>query len=488
MTSVHSRGQRSGGFVLPRWALAGGLLALFVLLILASGRYLPSAHALCQAEDGPHVITDEQEYMPGAVAQIDGCGFESYDGLDLTIRVIEPDGYTYLDTVHITAGGFTYNYTVPNKQGLYKVEIADGSTVVALTSFFDAHHVDPTSLTFVTVQGSSPPSQMFQFIGPKTCSDGTVTDNQTWISTSPAGAYSASLYTTKGTTRVLNVTVSISSASLAVGTYTGTATVDATGSDCDPAKSVSITLRVIQPNPTLPQSCGMDIVLVIDSSGSIDSTELSQMKTALNSYVSAFLPGTPTEIAVVEFDTSATVTQGFTSSASTLNTAINAAVSGGNTNWDDAIYKARSLFPNRVNPDLMVFASDGNPNRRGGHTALGHSATITSVTESVAMDWAIEEANAAKSAGIRVVGLGIGSDLNVLNMEAISGTNVSPPSAIDSSVDVITTKFSTLAGDLASLANNQCGTATPTKTNTPPKSTARPSAAARCSGAPGCAR
>ena len=81
-------------------------------------------------------------------------------------------------------------------------------------------------------------------------------------------------------------------------------------------------------NPVIQLSCGTDMVLVIDSSGSIDGTELQQMKDAYEDFVDAFLPFTPTQIAIVDFDTDATVVQGFTTNVANLNTAINGVLSG----------------------------------------------------------------------------------------------------------------------------------------------------------------
>src|SRR3989338_9183461 len=176
-----------------------------------------------------------------------------------------------------------------------------------------------------------------------------------------------------------------------------------------------------------------DMALVIDSSGSINSTELATMKTAFNGFIDTFLPATPTEMAVVEFDSTASVTQGFTDDATLLHTAINAAVSGGSTNWDDALFDARGLFPNRADkPDVIVFASDGNPTASDG--PLSH------------LEDAIVEANAAKTDGIHIIALGIGSELDVDSLFALS----TPDS-------VITSAFATLAADLAELAEELCG-------------------------------
>ena len=201
-------------------------------------------------------------------------------------------------------------------------------------------------------------------------------------------------------------------------------------------------------------------MLVIDSSGSINATELAQMKTAMKAFVSAFLPETPTEIAIVEFDTNSAITHAFSTNETSLNNQIDAAVAGGNTNWDDALFDARSLLPNRPSkPDLIVFASDGNPNVRAGHTdvGLGHAGAAVSVTEADAMDWATDESDEAKTDGARILGIGIGSDLDAATMSAITGNVKSPPAPIDENVDLITTGFGTLATDLSTLAAALCG-------------------------------
>jgi hypothetical protein len=236
--------------------------------------------------------------------------------------------------------------------------------------------------------------------------------------------------------------------------------------------AVKVSYTPVEPNPALAESCGVDMVLVMDSSSSINAAELGQMKAAFKAFVGAFLPSTPTQIALVEFDNSATVRHVFTGVAgdddgpgdTDLYARIDQSASGGRTNWDDALFDARSLFPNRPDhPDLIVFASDGNPNNRGAHTALGHSAAVSAVAENAAMEWAIQEANAAKQAGVRFVTLGIGGGsgeleaLDVPNLVAISGLNVSPPAGIGVSTDVMLTDFNGLAGALANLALSMCG-------------------------------
>jgi hypothetical protein len=213
----------------------------------------------------------------------------------------------------------------------------------------------------------------------------------------------------------------------------------------------------IVPNPTLSSSCGVDMVIVIDRSESIDNTEFAQIKTAVNGFVDAFLPGTPTEIAVVRFDTDASVIQGFSGNAATVKGSINALPSSASTsgtqytNWAHGLNTARDLFPNRGKPQLIVFASDGNPTARFGYDAFG-PVQIDTNNEAAMLDAAIGEANAAKLAGTRIITLGIGAGsggtqaLDVPNLEAISSPDAT-----------ITTNFSTLASALAELADDLCG-------------------------------
>jgi len=194
-------------------------------------------------------------------------------------------------------------------------------------------------------------------------------------------------------------------------------------------------------NPTLPSSCGIDMVLIIDSSGSISNSELTQMKDAFKAFVDAFLPYTPTQIAVVDFDSLGHLVQDYTSNVNDIKTAIDSAISGGNTNWEDGLKEAHDEFNNRADkPDLYVFASDGNPNTIG-------DTSPSSVTESVAVAAAVAKANIIKLAGVRIITLGI----------AIGTGGAANLKAISSDDAYYDTDFSTLAQTLAALADDLCG-------------------------------
>lgn len=184
-------------------------------------------------------------------------------------------------------------------------------------------------------------------------------------------------------------------------------------------------------------SCGADVVMVVDSSGSVDETELGLMGDAFKGFIDAFLPDTPTEMAIVDFDRIGRVKQGFTTDPAKLNATLDGLKSGGRTNWQDALFKARNLFPHRDAPDLIVFASDGRPNKLTGIPESDRKAALAA---------AVVEADAAKAAGARIVAIGIGNKLRVDKLEAIAS----------SSDDVHTTQFDTLAATLAELAGELC--------------------------------
>lgn len=242
---------------------------------------------------------------------------------------------------------------------------------------------------------------------------------------------------------------------------------DILGDDCDDTNpDLNETCDANVPNPTLDSSCGTDMVLVIDSSSSMYGTPLEQEKDAFKDFVDAFLPQTPTQIAIVEFNTTATLIQGFTSDATVLKDAIDSVTTTSNsgndikfTNWHDALVDAHLEFANGRDtaPDLLVFSSDGNPNH--WDDASGD------YDKDEALSQAVSEANSIKTDGIRIIALGIMADdttpaeatVFTDNLVSISGPVVAPPATVDRDADVILTDFDSLAGDLADYADELCG-------------------------------
>jgi cysteine-rich repeat protein len=196
-------------------------------------------------------------------------------------------------------------------------------------------------------------------------------------------------------------------------------------------------------NPSLGGACGLDVALVLDNSASIESTGLTQMKNAFNGFVSA-LSVTPTQFSVTNFNTTATVLQAFSNSTSVIAAAINSvSLSSGYTNWQDGLVKAQSTFDPRVaNPNLIILASDGQPNRYS-NPAQGSGTGV----DSNALASAITQANTIKASGTRIITLGIGSSVNATNMIAISSAD-----AYYTAVN-----FSDLQTALQQIATDLCG-------------------------------
>ncbi len=197
-------------------------------------------------------------------------------------------------------------------------------------------------------------------------------------------------------------------------------------------------------NPVLGDSCGIDMVLVMDTSTSVTGSgmtgDLGQMKKSFDSFVDSLLPSTPAKIAIVSFDDSAVLQHPFDSDPTLIKKAINGVDGDGYTNWESAIAKAHSQFSNDGKPHLIVFTSDGNPTvSSAGPSNLNQPNNHLKPAE--------VQAASAWSDGIRIITLGIGADINIANLQAISSADAS----------FTTTNFTTLGDDLQGIVTNLCG-------------------------------
>ncbi len=214
----------------------------------------------------------------------------------------------------------------------------------------------------------------------------------------------------------------------------------------------ALTLRPLQVattgNPAWPNKCGLKIGLLIDRSESISASEGTTMKNAAKGFVDA-LTGTPSQFAVASFGDTATQNLGFTSvtaagDATTVKNSIGALAIGGTglaTNWDAAF---QSQIGNGA--DVVVILTDGNPTRRGVN---GEGGNGSSDPLGYNLDAGITSSNSVKAGGARVVAVGIGNDLDVSNLQAISGPTIND--------DYFTSSFDTLNTKLAELAKKICG-------------------------------
>ena len=183
-------------------------------------------------------------------------------------------------------------------------------------------------------------------------------------------------------------------------------------------------------NPDLAATCGLDLSLVVDRSGSI-STNNTKVQQAAQSFVGA-LVGTGSAVQVVSFSDRATAEPGGGTQLSDLVLSDPASLtiptfpSNGSTNWDDALEMVRRS-PKGMAP-LVVVITDGDPTRHLEAQPDGHGGTLAgngSFPSSGDEAAAITEANLIRQAGTHLFVVGVGSALSNAaskgRVQAISG-------------------------------------------------------------------
>lgn len=136
--------------------------------------------------------------------------------------------------------------------------------------------------------------------------------------------------------------------------------------DCDGTLKVTLALSAspdISSNPT-------DIVLILDRSGSMSGSPLTNLKAGAKKFVDIIEEatdgvldgeiGSGSKIGIVSFAETATKNTQLITSVSDLKTAIDSLSAGGSTNHADAFTKAIELFdPASTNQKVMVMFTDG---------------------------------------------------------------------------------------------------------------------------------
>jgi uncharacterized protein YegL len=156
-----------------------------------------------------------------------------------------------------------------------------------------------------------------------------------------------------------------------------------------------------------PPGCDkkLDLMLVLDRSGSIDAGELVSLKTAAKAFVDSLAPSADkAHVGMSSFATTASLNQHLTDDGALVKAAIDALVAGGFTNLSGGIDLAKTELdnpgdghdrPDLDSPDIMVIVTDGAPNRPGGAAAGEAAATAF--------------AAAARAAGIEIFAVGVGT-------------------------------------------------------------------------------
>ncbi|MGH9118661.1 MAG: DUF7507 domain-containing protein [Acidimicrobiales bacterium] len=130
------------------------------------------------------------------------------------------------------------------------------------------------------------------------------------------------------------------------------------------------------PNPDLPLGCGIDILVILDESGSIGSAGATDdVKEAFRAFTRA-LRNTGSRMAVAEFSTVARLPlvppfrdQYVTVTNTTISQVFDPYINGfdpdGLTHWEDGFRVGRYFLPppDPLRPHLTVFITDGDPNK-----------------------------------------------------------------------------------------------------------------------------
>lgn len=224
-------------------------------------------------------------------------------------------------------------------------------------------------------------------------------------------------------------------------------------------------------NPPLRAECGLKVALVLDESASIASPGggLGNQTAAVQSAADAFvtsLENTGSPVALTAFSINARngvvpyteVTEqtiaGFTDwihNTNVNNTGYNpSAANRSGTNWEEGLVHAQEVAGGP--PDLMVFVTDGNPNRYIGSTTTN---------ETTALSRAVAAADRIKSAGTRIFAIGVGTaagtPAHAANIRSISGTTEFTGGNFATADYALVENFEDLKSEMTGIVASLCG-------------------------------
>ena len=182
-------------------------------------------------------------------------------------------------------------------------------------------------------------------------------------------------------------------------------------------------LRVTAPGPNrdLPPRCGIDVILVLDESGSIGANA-ENVRRASRAFLNA-LSGTGSKVSIVDFSTRADRPVGYTVVTGQVNENGTGAtgtigtifepylktgyVPNGWTNWEDAFREVKVANDGATRADLVVFMTDGDPTAH--NTGSGDVVTGLVEGEVEALRRAASEADLVKGQKSHVLAMGVGA-------------------------------------------------------------------------------
>ena len=185
------------------------------------------------------------------------------------------------------------------------------------------------------------------------------------------------------------------------------------------------------PNPNLAERCGINVMLVLDKSGSIASSGATDtVRAAARGFLQA-LSGTGSTVSIVDFSTTAAQPVPYTSvTENSIATVFDPYLKNGYkpsgwTNWEAAFQQVEraNAVPGGTKADLVLFITDGDPT---AYNRVG-SSPVTGLTpgDAMALRRAAAAADIVKGQGSHVFALGVGEAVTSQNsarrLTAISG-------------------------------------------------------------------
>ena len=233
-----------------------------------------------------------------------------------------------------------------------------------------------------------------------------------------------------------------------------------------------------------PTRCGGTVTVVLDTSSSIPAQGgATSLVNAALGFIDAF-SGTPTYLRIVGFDVSAysyypttagqyvnilNPTAALTAMRTKVdNQDLSSARWGSGTNWEDGLWQAfRTTSGTAFSqlPELVVFISDGEPNRNRTNTPNDGDARFNTTD----LSRAVTAANYGRGTGARIVGILVGSDASTTNqgrMKSVVGnvvwngtgaTNPGNAAAADFFLPANSASFAQLGNVLRSISAAVCG-------------------------------
>ena len=171
----------------------------------------------------------------------------------------------------------------------------------------------------------------------------------------------------------------------------------------------TVTLTVTGDGEPAGQRLPVDVMLILDRSGSMDSGgKIAAAKAAAKAFVGLLDPNLD-HVGLVSYSDSASLNQGLTTNFNTVKTLIDGLSTSGYTNIGAGINTANTEFTNHGRPGVVrveILLTDGLPNRPNGHGSDFNEPDA---------EYARGSALAARTAGITLYTIGLGTSLDHSN-------------------------------------------------------------------------